>query len=143
MEFAQLYPGFTPDNPSINTPIEPGVKPLCDALNSLHGVYTVWSCEGHPNRGAAPFVIFVTDQATAFKVTSVIAADRDETGLHFNWWTTATFREDGSLQYAIKPDDYRIPSGTWWRFWPLPRWSQRVMMNDLARLAELVSQLKH
>ena len=143
MDFAQRYPGYTPDNPSINTPIESGVKPLCDALNSLPGVYTVWSCEGHPYRGHPPFAIFVTDQATAFKVNSAIEAGPHTKALHFNWWTTATFREDGSLQYSIQPSDWRIPDGTWWRFWPLPRWSRRVMMKDLKRLAELVAQIKY
>lgn len=142
MEFAQRYPGYTADNPSINTPIERGVKPLCDALNGLPGVHTIWSCEGHPSEGGTPFVILVTDQATAFKVSSVIEVDGDTTGLHFYWGMTATFREDGSLQYTIRPDDYRIPDGAWWRLWPLPRWSQRVMLNDLGRLAELVTQLK-
>lgn len=142
MEFAQKYPGYKPDNRSINTPIELGVKPLCDALNSLPGVFTIWSCEGHPWVRADPYVVFVTDQATAFKVDEVITADRETTGLHFVWWTTANFRKDGSLQYAIRPNDYRISDGTWWRFWPLPRWSHRRMKIDLMRIAEMIGKLK-
>lgn len=143
MEFAQRYPGYAPDNPSINTPIEPGIKPLCDALNGLPGVHTLWSCEGHPSDGADPYVVFVANQAIAFKVDSAIAAGREKTGLHFVWWTTANFREDGSLQYTIRAEDYRVKKTPFWHFWPLPRWNQRAMVKDLARLAELVAQLKH
>lgn len=142
MEFAQRYPGYTPDNSSINTPIERGIKPLCDALNSLPGVCTIWSCEGHPSAEAAPYVVFVADQGTAFNVDSVITAEPEVTSLHFVWWTTANFRQDGSMQYTIRPHDNRILHGAWWRFWPLPRWSQRLMAKDLARLADLVAQLK-
>ncbi len=143
MEFAQRYPGYKPSNPSINTAIEPGIRPLCDALNSRPGVYTIWSCEGHPSIGSVPYVIFVSDQESAFEVDFLISANPEHLGLHFVWRTTANFRDDGSLQYTIQPHDCRVLDGAWWRFWPLPRWNQQLMAKDLARLAELITQITH
>lgn len=143
MEFIQRYPGYAADNPSINTPIEAGVRPLCDALNGLPGVFTIWSCEGHPERPSRPFVTFLAPETTAFTVHCAIEPSNEKLGLHFNWWLTSHFREDGSVQYTIEPNDYRISTVTWQRWFSLRRWNHRIMLNDLSRLAELVAQLKH
>lgn len=37
--------------------IETGIFTLCEALNEIDGVSTFWSCEGHPDRSAPPFVM--------------------------------------------------------------------------------------
>ncbi|WP_139335765.1 hypothetical protein [Janthinobacterium sp. TND4EL3] len=140
MEFAQKYPGYTADNRSINTPVEAGVIPLCDALNSLPGVFTIWSCEGHPERASRPFVTFVAPKELAFKVHRAIEERGQDLGLNFNWWLTANFRDDGSMQYTIEPNDYRVSKGAWQRWWSSRRWSHRVMLKDLSRLATLVQQ---
>lgn len=138
MEFASRYPGYTPDNASINTSIEQGVKPLCNALNSLPGVFTIWSCEGHPDRHARPYVVFVTDHSTAFGIHCAIQA-RPGLGLRFNWGVTASFREDGSLQYVLEPHDYRVSVGSWrgWKF--ARRLDHGRLLKDILRLAELVA----
>lgn len=143
MTLAQLYPGFDLNCPAIKAPIEPGIKPVCDALNALPGVFTLWSCEGHPEHASRPFVTFIADEATAFKVHCAIGPDNDEFGLHFCWWLLASFRDDGTMQYTIEPNDNRVSKGTWQRWWSSRRWDHRVMEKDLSRLATLVAQLKH
>jgi hypothetical protein len=85
----------------------------------------------------------VADETTAFKVHCAIESEQEKFGLHFCWWLTAIFREDGSLQYTIEPNDYRVSEGSWRRWWSSRRWSHRVMREDLSRLAGLVAQLKN
>jgi len=84
MEFAQKYPGYAADNRSINAPVEAGVVRLCDALNSLHGVFTIWSCERHPELLSRPVVTFVAPKELAFKVHRAIEERGQGLGLNFN-----------------------------------------------------------
>lgn len=135
---AQLYPGFDLDCPAIKAPIEPGVKPLCDALNALPGVHTLWSCEGHPRHASRPYVTFIAPADTAFAVHQAIGKDHEAVGLHFSWNMVATFRDDGTMQYTIEPNDYRVSQGSWRRWWSSRRWDHRTMAADLARMAALI-----
>jgi len=139
----QLYPGFDLNAPAIKAPIEPGVKPLCDALNSLPGVHTLWSCEGHPEDGSRPYATFIGPAEAAFAISHTIGTDSQAAGLHFSWNLTATFRDDGTLQYTIEPNDYRVMRQTWaeWLF-ARRRWSKQIMANDLSGLAGLIRNLK-
>jgi hypothetical protein len=143
VNLAELYPGFDLNAPAINAPIEPGIRPLCDALNALPGVHTLWSCEGHPEDASRPYATFIADAATAFKVHGAIGPDSGKRGLTFCWYLVASFRDDGTMQYTIEPNDYRVSKGTWQRWWSSRRWDQRLMENDLSRLAVLVAQLNH
>lgn len=140
---AELYPGFDLNAPAINAPIEEGVKPLCDALNALPGVYTIWSCEGHSEVGSRPYATFIASSETAFAVHRAVSGDKSDAGLHYCWNLTATFRDDGTLQYTIEPNDYRLVRDKWasWLF-PRRRWSNQAMAGELGRLAELVRNLK-
>lgn len=143
MNRAELYPGFDLACPAILAPIEPGIGPLCDALNALAGVHTLWSCEGHADVPARPYVTFIADNETAFKVHLAVGPDHEKLGLKFNWGVDANFRQDGSLQFTIQPNDYRIGQGTWHRWWSANRWNQRHMNADLMRLAALVATIKY
>lgn len=138
----QLYPGFDLHAPAITASIEPGIKPVCDALNALPSVFTLWSCEGHPEDGSQPYVTFIADTATAFNVHSAIGPDSGKSGLLFCWCLNASFRNDGSMQYTIEPNDYRISKHSWQRWWSRRRWNQRLVETDLSRLGALVAQLK-
>lgn len=140
---AQLYPGFDLNAPAIKAPIEPGVIPLCAALNALPGVHTLWSCEGHPEDGSRAYATFIGPAETAFAISRAIGPDSQNAGLYFCWNLTATFRDDGSLQYTIEPNDYRVTRPTWgeWLF-ARRRWNKQTMANDLSGLAGLVRKLK-
>lgn len=48
----------------MNGPIEPNIKPLCDALNGMSGVRTIASCQGHVFPASPPYVMF--DAPVAF-----------------------------------------------------------------------------
>lgn len=142
MNRAELYPRFDRTCPAILAPIEPGIGPLCDALNALPDVHTLWSCEGHPDLPARPYVTFIADKDTAFKVHLAIGPNCGKLGLEFNWGMEANFRQDGSMQYTIAPNDYRVSQGTWHRWWSANRWDRRKMNADLMRLAAIVAMLK-
>lgn len=115
--------------------IEPGIRPVCDALNARSGIRTLWSCEGHFGTPSKPFVIFDADQATAFEVDKLLTTAFEDGRLRFWWNITANFRDDGSLQYHIRPNDYRTEAN--WRYLPIVR---RIQIDrELSRLAQLIA----
>lgn len=124
--------------------LEAGVLPLCDALNSLQGVRTAWSCEGHPWDGREPFVAFAAPREVAFGLHVALNRGRGDGSLHFSWWLLAQFEDNGGLRYILRPNDTRL-SG---RHRPVlvqlgfrPAWKQRQVVADLERLAEMVLAL--
>lgn len=122
-----LYPGYNPDCPAIRAPIEKGIQPVCDALNAISNVRTLWSCEGHPEIPLRPYVTFIAPQAVAFRVSQLINTGND---LIYAWHVYATFRQDATLQYTIEPNDDRISyKSRWGRFGR--NWSSTTMENEL------------
>lgn len=137
---AELYLGFDLNCPAIKAPIEPGVKPVCDALNSIAGVHTLWSCEGHPELPARPYVTFIAPQETALRLSRLLGHGHGDGTLKYCWRLTANFRDDGSLQYTIKQADRRI-NGDAFRWWWSRQWDKRVMKEELANFANLLMQI--
>ncbi len=121
--------------PAYTAPIEPGVQPICDVLNQIPHVETLWSCHGHPERRSRPFVIFAAPVATSFRLHRLLVQGAAQNILQFNWWMVANFNDEGDLQYTIEPNDYRIPG----RRWPWRQWNRKSIDKDLARLAELLA----
>lgn len=127
--------------------IEEGIKPVCDVLNSIPGVKTLWSCEGHPDRPSRPYVSFQSSQAFAHKVHRLLGAVQ-ETGtgranakLKYNWWLVAHFNDAGELRYTIEPNDYRIQLQR--RFFLFgSQWNKAEMNAELLRMADLLKTLK-
>lgn len=120
--------------PIANPVIEPGIRPVCDALNARDGIRTLWSCEGHYGTPSKPFVIFEAEQAVAFDLDRLLTRAYEDGRLRFWWNITANFREDGSLQYHIRPNDSRLNQN--WRYFPVVR---RQVDHELRQLAQLVA----
>jgi len=120
--------------------IEPAVQPLCDALNAIPSVSTLYSCHGHPNRSAHPFVTFCAPPDVAFKIHRLLGPGHGDGSLQYCWWMRARFQDDGTMQYHIEPHDYRVSGGT--SVFQGLRWSRKTMDQDLARLAAMISQMK-
>jgi len=59
--------------------------------------------------------------------------------LTYCWQVVANYRDDGSLQYMIEPNDQRFVRRHWL---PVRRWTKAVMNQELQRLADLLEQLK-
>ncbi len=123
--------------------IEAGVKPLCEALNLIPGTRTLWSCHGHLDWPSRPYVTFEAPQDTAFKIHGLLG-DGKSSGvlrcfLKYNWWLVANFRDDGSMQYTIEPNDYHfdcVQFSFWWR----PTWKRWQVDDDLRWLALLIEE---
>lgn len=60
----------------------------------------------------------------------------------YSWMLRASFRKDGSLQYTVEPDDYRIITKSF-RWWFLRHWSSVGMRKELENLAALIGKMKH
>ncbi len=117
-----------------NLVIEPGILPVCNALNARDGFRTLWSCEGHYGSPSMPFVIFQASQDTAFELDKLLTTAFEDGRLCFWWNLTANFRDDGSLQYRISPNDSRMRQN--WRYLPLVR---KQIDRELVKLARLLS----
>lgn len=115
-----------------NTIIEAGIRPVCDVLNRMPGVTTVYSCEGHWLRKQPPYVMFDAPQEAAFRIHQLLENGRAGGKTKINWWLQARFQESGGLRYILQTNDRRIrENAPWWTSWPL--WIR--MNKDLERLA--------
>ena len=124
--------------PAYYAPIEPGIRPVCDALNAIPGVKTEWSCEGHTGgtKGpTGPFVIFTAPVSTAFEVHRLLEQWIGDDSLQFVWQLTANFQDNGTTQYIIKNNDYRVPGG---RYSLFRKWNRRSMDAELIHMAQLL-----
>lgn len=117
--------------------IEPSIRPLCAALNTLNDVRTVYSCEGHPWRDTPPFVMFDAGHDTAFRLHKLLERGYAEGTLKFSWWLTARFTSDGVLRYMIEQNDSRLAP----RQRLVPRWSRVGMNREMQRLVRLVFEM--
>lgn len=108
--------------------IEPGIRPVCDALNHFEGVRTLWSCEGHPFRPSRPYVVFEAPETFALRVHQAIEAAQFGGRLHYCWMLSANFRTCGQLQWCIEPNCH-IPR---WRYLTIAR---RKLDAELWQLA--------
>lgn len=119
--------------------IEPGILPVCDALNAIPEITTIYSCAGHWSRECSPFVMFDAPNDVALKIHRLLGYGHGDGSLAIVWWMQARFKEDGSLIYIIQTNDYRIPNSSW-----LPsRWWLWFKINDeLKRLAKLISTIR-
>ena len=134
-----LYAGFDKSAPALSAPIEPGILPVCEVLNAIPGIQTLWSCEGHPERQSPPYVTFIGSQETAFQIDQLLSPRWGNGTLKYCWQVVANFRDDGSLQYTIEPNDQRLVRR---HCLPIRRWSKASMNQELLRLAELIEQMK-
>jgi hypothetical protein len=116
--------------------IEPGILPVCDALNAIPGVCTKYSCEGHTVILKRPYVMFTAPEGIALKLHRSLGIGRgiDKT-LKYNWCITAHFQDDGSTSYCLQPNDYRLLGKSWW---PFPKWWRRSMDSELIGLASVL-----
>lgn len=120
--------------------IEKGIKPVCDVLNSIPGVKTLWSCEGHPERPAAPYVTFMADTGFAYSVYKMLGRAAAHNELDYCWRLRADFIEGGELQYTIESNDVRVlgPRRSWLNLFVVYHWSKSEMDRELLRLANLL-----
>jgi len=123
--------------------IENGIRPVCDALNSIAGVNTVWSCEGHPKIPLRPYVSFVSSQDFAFNVHSLLGDGHSHGQLKYAWMLTANFCDNGILKFTIEPNDCRIVNARRLKLWFLPQWDKAEMDSELLKLACILKTLKN
>lgn len=111
--------------------IERGIRPVCDALNAIPEVRTLWSCQGHPERPSRPYVVFEAPERVALGVHQALGPGHGDGSLRYCWWLNANFRDNGQLQWCIEPN-CRVPR---WRYLPVAR---RAIDAELGRLAALI-----
>lgn len=113
--------------------IEPKILPVCDALNAIPGVRTLWSCDGHATRPSRPYVVFESSEAFAFQVHQLLESEMDHGTLRYWWRLTANFRRSGGLQWLVE-----APTIPTWHYWPIAR---RKIDAELLALASLFSSI--
>jgi hypothetical protein len=116
--------------------IEPGIQPVCAALNRIPGVATRWSCEGHPDGIRTPYVTFVAAEEFARQVNFLLAHGHGpDDSLKRYWSLSGSFDPDGELQWTLRaaPGQYI--------HWPFRFWWRRKMNTELQRLANLLATM--
>lgn len=118
--------------------IEPGIAPICEALNQIPDVKTIWSCEGHPKDGHRPYVVFAAPQDVAFAIDRSLYYEKGRI-LRFTWRLIANFQDNGSLQWIIEPNDVRFVSRS---ILGRALWTRRQVDADILELARMISKLR-
>ena len=120
-----------------NPAIEPGVRPVCDVLNAMPDVRTVYSCEGHPRAfvPSKPFVMFKAPAELAFGIHCMLAYGHGDGSLNFCWRLLAQFDDDSSMTYTLTTSDVRVSEKRWR---PFQEWTTKAMNLDLLQLASLL-----
>lgn len=124
-------------DPNSSNYIEPGIRPVCDVLNAIPGVRTVYSCEGHINGVSQPYVMFEAPVDVALKIHNMLGIGGHADGtLIFYWWIYHRFHEnEGKVRYILEPLDFRIPLSPW----SIKSWLLRLKIKDeLKQLAKLI-----
>ncbi|MCM2485649.1 hypothetical protein ACVCIC_01115 [Burkholderia glumae] len=116
----------------VDVSIDAAIRPVCDALNRIPGVRTLWSCGGHALRRSRPYVVFEAPEAFALKINRMLWLERHIT-LTYRWNMTANFKDSGELQWLIEAPG--IPRG---HYWPIAR---RRIDAELLTLASLISEV--
>lgn len=111
--------------------IEPKIRPVCDALNAITAVRTLWSCEGHAFRPSRPYVVFEAPEATALQIHRMIGDGHAGGALTYWWRMTANFRDSGKLQWLIE-----APTIPGWHYLPIAR---RKVDDELLTFASLLN----
>jgi hypothetical protein len=109
-------------------PLEPGARPLVDALNAVPGVKTWASCHGHWIKRAMPYVSFYAPQDFAFRLTLKLA--EWQRWLVGAWSLTVTFDLEGSMSFC-----FRRHQDVSFGDWKLTRWA---LNYDLRTLADMI-----
>lgn len=117
--------------------IEEGIKPVCEVLNDIPGVSTLWSCEGHPERPTPPFVMFFCSHQIAARLDQCIQSARRSGQLKFCWWVRGNFDDTGLWRYSIESNDYRVKRPL--MFGVFKNWQTDVMRTELSRLADIIT----
>ena len=117
-ECLQHYSVYAPQ--TITGPIEAGICPLVDALNSMDGVRTFASCEGHvkgwlpPRTHRSPYVLFMARPAMAGLLAKAFFLDgmQQYGGAGGGWSVTASLNPALRWQWTLRgdgigPRDYR------------------------------------
>lgn len=124
--------------------IEKGILPVCNALNAIPGVRTVYSCEGHPRRPSPPYVSFKSGNEFALKVHKLLESCSTDGRLQFAWMLKASFDNADEFMFSIVSNDVRVLCEPikLFPFFSAARWDQKVMQRELLTLSDLLAELR-
>lgn len=93
--------------------IEPGIRPLVDAMNATGVFWTVASCEGHRWRGERPYVYFVAPPEAVSWLGGSVEQDAltQKPTLNYYWTVTGHFTSNGDIRFALEAAS--LSTGFW------------------------------
>lgn len=125
--------------------IEPGIRALCDALNGIPGVRTLYSCEGHWQRNMDPYVLFRSSIEFAAELNHRIYWQSPL--FDFHWGVQGRFipsrdPEGRVMQFLLTVQSYKLSGQTWLDM--LTRWvSRNALKRDLELIEFIVRQINN
>lgn len=82
--------------------IEPGIRPLVEALKRIDEVRTIASCEGHFWKNEHPYVYFYCPTAIAEMLSRHLYEAHMQGGFYWWWHLTGVFNEEHQLCFALE-----------------------------------------
>lgn len=118
----------------MNPVIEPGIRPLVDAMNATGVFWTVASCEGHRWSGERPYVYFVAPPEAVSWLGGRLEQDAlsPKPLLNYYWKVTGHFTSDGDIRFALEAAG--LSTGFW---------RATALRHDIETLTALIQQFSH
>ena len=137
MQALSEHPNYTPYE---RNNVDPGVQALCDVLNTIDNVRTLYSCEGHPELPTSPYVMFEAPTDVSFSIHKLLGHGRADGTLTFSWQIQSHFNisMDGGWHSVIKPNDIRIVKPPVGFFSFKNPWDSSTTRAYMDRISELV-----
>ena len=137
MQALSIHPNYTPYE---RNNVEPGVQKLCEVLNTIDNVRTLYSCEGHPELPTPPYVMFEAPTHVAFSIHKLLGHGRADGTLTFSWQIESHFNisMDGGWHYVISPNDIRFLKRPTGFFVVRKPWNSSTARADMDRISEIL-----
>ncbi|MDT7518611.1 hypothetical protein RAE19_07810 [Rhodoferax sp. TBRC 17660] len=121
--------------------IDPGIKPLVDAMNATGVIKTIASCQGHASYGMPPYVYFNSTVEVAGLIERQLRKSKIDSAISFggDWTIQGMFDEHCELRFILYSPFYHERSET--LFAPIEfTLYRRTIAKDLLSLVDQVDK---
>jgi hypothetical protein len=121
-------------------PVEPNIKALVDALNTVESVLTIASCQGHVFPCRSPYVMFRADVEFAAELAKKLHADLmadTRSRLRAYWEISGSFNDDFDLCFTLYSPEYHRNLGKL----VCRAFQEKLLAQDFAVLTDMVNRV--
>lgn len=103
----------------MTTDIDSGIAPLVSALNSIQGITTRYSCQGHVQRLSSPYIWFECPVSLASLIELHLRRLWQQGHIYARWRLTGSFNKAGTPGFRLSALEYDQHYCQYflWRWW--------------------------